>query len=133
MRSMSTVVGLGVVLLLGYVVYQRSMTRDAGTAASPQQQIDVVAVRQTLLALGEAERQYLASHSTYATLEELRTEYGAELGADTHGYTFLDSIDGATGFSITAVPVDAEKTGWPTLVVSQNMQVVERPASTPLR
>ncbi len=62
-------VGLLLVLGVGFYVYQRSATVPGGK--SPMEQIDTVAIRQRLLAIAETERQYLATHDSYATLEQL--------------------------------------------------------------
>jgi hypothetical protein len=35
-------------------------------------------------------------------------------------------VDGSQGYTITAMPADAEKQGWPTLAMNQTMQITER-------
>jgi hypothetical protein len=35
-------------------------------------------------------------------------------------------VNGSTGFTITATPIDTRKASWPTLVVTESMQVTER-------
>jgi hypothetical protein len=95
-------------------------------APPPQQQVDVVGIRSELLAIGQAERQYLVAHSTYATLDELQQDHLLTGGANRRGYEFSAQIDGDQGFTVTAVPSDPDKQHWPTLAIDQTMQVSER-------
>ena len=59
-----------IVLGVGFFVYERRV-RDVTQSGSPQEQIDVTAIRQRLLTIAQTERQYQASNGKYATLEEL--------------------------------------------------------------
>ena len=97
-----------------------------GQSKPPQEQIDVVGIRSELLVIGQAERQYLVSHSTYGTLDELQHDNLLTAGADRRGYTFTAQIDGGQGFTVTASPSDPGKQNWPTLKMDQTMQVTER-------
>ena len=124
MRAAGLVLSVLLALGAGYFVVQKSVS-SSPVQGSPQEQIDVVAIRQGLLALGQAERQYLATHGTYATLEQLRQEDLLVDGAEQRGYA-LRVATGGTGFTITATPTDANKTGWPTLEITESMQVTER-------
>lgn len=95
-------------------------------APPPQQQIDTVGIRSELLAIGQAEGQYLVAHSQYGTLDELRQENLLTGGADRRGYVFSVAVDGSRGFTVTATPSDPDKKGWPTLVMDQTRQIAER-------
>ncbi len=86
----------------------------------------MVAIRQQLLAIGQAERRYLVSHGTYATLEELRGEDLLPGGSEQRGYTLSAIATGSQGFTITATPTDPKKAGWPTLEISERMEIAER-------
>ena len=92
----------------------------------PQQQIDVVGIRAELLSIGKAEGNYLVTHSTYGTLEQLQQDSLLTGGADRRGYVFSVAVSGSEGFTVTATPTDADKKGWPTLAMDQTMQVTER-------
>ena len=59
-----------IVLGVGFFIYERRTT-DVMQGGSPQEQIDVAAIRQRLLTIAQTERQYQASNGKYATLEEL--------------------------------------------------------------
>jgi hypothetical protein len=124
MRSLG-LVSIVLVLGVGYVLMQRSVG-GGPDQASPEEQIDVVSVRQQLLVIGQAERQYLAIKGTYATLEQLQEEDLLPGGIELRGYSFSAVADGATGFTVTATPSDASKAEWPVLEIDERMQVAER-------
>jgi len=113
------------VLCVGFFVYQRSLTNVPGEG-SPQEQIDTTAIRQRLLAIGQTERQYQASHGKYATLEQLSEENLLPGGTAQRGYTFNAELNGSIGFTITATPADEDKKDWPTLEITESMQVTQR-------
>jgi hypothetical protein len=118
---------LAVIIVLGagfYVYQQRAATMMPG-GASPTEQIDVTAIRQRLLTIAQTERQYQASNGKYATLEELAAENLLPGGTEQRGYRYTADIRSA-GFTITATPTDRSKEGWPTLEVTEAMQVTQR-------
>jgi len=113
------------VMILG--VLALALTCGCGRGAPPpQQQVDVVGIRSELLAVGQAEGRYLVSHSRYATLDELQQDSLLTGGADRRGYRFTVVVDGSQGYTVTAVPADLDKQGWPTLAMNQTMQIIER-------
>lgn len=112
-----------VVLCTGLFMYQRSAS--SLPAGSPQEQIDTVAIRQRLLAIAQTERTYQASNGNYATLEQLAGEDLLPGGTEQRGYTYTAAIE-AAGFTITATPTAADKITWPTLQITEAMQVVEK-------
>ena len=96
-------------------------------APPPQQQIDTVGIRSELLAIAQAEGQYLVAHSRYGTLDELRQDSLLTGNADRRGYSFVVTVDGSQAFTVTATPADPDKKGWPTLVMDQTRQIAEQP------
>lgn len=118
-------VGVLAVLAVGYFVAQQSVS-SAADQASPQEQIDVIGIRQQLLTIGQAQRQYLAAHGEYATIEQLAREDLLPGGTEARGYVFSAVPAGTTGFTVTATPIDAEKSDWPVLEIDESMQVVEQ-------
>lgn len=120
---------LGVVLALGVGIYlyeRSAASLPAGAGESPTAQIDTVAIRQRLLTIAQTERQYQATNGSYATLEQLSEENLLPGGTEQRGYHFTAVVNGRSGFTITATPIDANKAGWPTLVVTESMQVTEQ-------
>ena len=123
MRSTTMVLGLLMALGTGYIAYQNSVNRGVPGQAPPQQQIDVIAVRSQLLSIANAEQQYLVTHSTFATLDELQNERLLTGPVDQRGYVFSIAVDGGRSFTVTAAPADANKPGWPTLTIDETMQI----------
>jgi hypothetical protein len=109
----------------GYFAFQKAVT-SAPTQAPPLEQIDVVSIRQTLLAMGQAERQYLIAHGSYATIDQLAQEGLLPGGSTQRDYIFSAQVSGGDAFTITARPIDVNKTSWPTLTVRENMQVTQQ-------
>jgi len=120
---MAGLAGLLIALGVIYVVYNRSLAEQGLVQAPPQQQIDVIGVRSELLAIGQAERQYLVAHGTYGTLDELEGERLLTGGADRRGYVFTVAVDGSRGFTVTAAPSGTERAGWPTLTMNETMEI----------
>lgn len=118
------ILGVVIVLCAGFYFYQRSID-DVSDEGSPQERIDTTAIRQRLLTIGQTERQYQATNGTYATLEQLAGENLLPGGTEQRGYTFTASVTG-TGFTITATPTAKDKADWPTLEITESMQVTER-------
>ena len=115
--------GVIIVLCAGFFIYQRSIADLP--EGSPEQQVDTTAIRQRLLTIGQTERQYQASNGKYATLEELMADNLLPGGTEQRGYTFSATVT-ATGFTITAMPADDDKADWPTLEITEAMQVTEK-------
>lgn len=113
-----------IVLGVGFLIYERRAT-EVMQGGSPQEQIDVTAIRQRLLTIAQTERQYQASNGKYATLDELAAENLLPGGTEQRGYTFTAEIRSA-GFTITATPTELAKKDWPTLEITETMTVTER-------
>lgn len=125
MRSAGVLVALVLALGGGYVVFQRSATNRVSGAA-PLEQIDTVAIRQTLIVIGQAERQYLIAHGTYGTLDQLRADDLLSGTATAHGYSLTATVSGAEGFTVTATPSDPARSDWPTLEITDRQTVTQR-------
>jgi hypothetical protein len=125
MRGASLLLSVIVARGIGFYLFQRSATNGPGQGP-PQQQIDVVAIRQRLLAIAQAERQYQATNGSYATLDQLGQAGLMAGGIEQRGYIFSEASSGGDGFTITATPSDPNKPGWPTLEIDQSMQITER-------
>src|SRR5688572_725446 len=65
--SVVVVVGIG-----GYI-YTRQAQSVTSIGSNPETTVDVVAVRNDLMAIANAERRYWVTNSRYASLDELRT------------------------------------------------------------
>lgn len=120
-----SIIGLVLALGVGYYLYERSAA-SLPAGESPMEQIDTTAIRQRLLTIAQTERQYQAANGSYATLEQLSQENLLPGGTEQRGYRFTAVVNGSTGFTLTATPIDTNKAGWPTLVVNESMQVTEK-------
>lgn len=117
-------VGVLVVLGCGFFLYQQSIA-DLPEGESLTAQIDTTAIRQRLLTIAQTERQYQATNGKYATLEQLEADNLLPGGTGQRGYSFEATVSN-TGFTITATPTDPDKEGWPTLEITETMQVTKR-------
>ena len=107
-------------------MYNKQLSGATAGMAAPQEQIDVTAIRASLLEIGQAQRIYVNAHGAYGTLDQLRADGPPHLGGDRRGYVFRVEPRGATGFQATAAPAEGTKPGWPTLSIDETMQVVTR-------
>lgn len=128
MRGMGNLLGLLVVALIAVLVYKFyfSKTGDGGTT-TPLQTIDVVGVKNDLLAIAQAERAYQAEHGSYASLDDLTTS-GAMTMAKTNrdGYTY-EVQTSAAEFQVIAHCPTATQPGCSNYSVDQTMEVHTAP------
>jgi hypothetical protein len=123
MRAAFGIVGLLVVLAIGYAIYSSQIRHVTGGKPGIQQVHDV-AVKSDLLALAQSERLYLAANGSYATLEELRGSGVSNFfPADRAGYEYIAEVDGAAHFRITASPKDSSQPDFPILSIDETMQI----------
>ena len=120
---------IGMLIALGtaYFLYsgQLSGTTNTGTA-SPQQTIDLTSIRSALMEIGQAQRLYVNAHGAYGTLDQLRADGPPSLGENRRGYVITVEPNGAQGFTATAAPADPGRAGWPTLVITEKMEIATR-------
>jgi hypothetical protein len=127
MRAIGGFVALLAALVIGLLVYRNYFVSSQATGAStPLQTIDVVGVKNDLLAIAQAERAYQAEHGSIASLDDLVSSGEMSMkksGRD--GYTY--SVEPAgDGFRVTAQcpPGAASCTNW---AVDQTMEVRAAP------
>jgi hypothetical protein len=120
---------IGMLIALGtaYFLYDAQLSRSmpAGTA-SPRETIDLTSIRSALMEIGQAQRLYVNAHGAYGTLDQLRADGPPSLGADRRGYVFSVEPSGAQRFTATATPAEPGKAGWPTLVITEKMEIFSR-------
>jgi len=122
MRAAGALLGLVIVLAIGYWVYKMEVTPSSSQGATaPIQQIDTAGVTSDLISIGQAEKLYLASHGTYATLDQLRLEGSLAFGSR-RGYSYSVQVDGQH-FNAVASPADSSKAGWPTFSMDETLQI----------
>lgn len=124
MKKVGGLLGLVIALCIGYFIFKAEMTQGPTGGAPPQQAIDTAGVENDLAAIGRAEKMYLASHGTYANLDQLKQE-GMMTFSDgaRRGYQYSVDYDGGQRFQVTAAPTDPDKKAWPTLMINDTMQI----------
>ncbi len=124
MKAAGAILGLVLAMAIGYFVYKYEFSSGPSQVASPAQAIDVTGVKADLLAIGQAERAYLASKGAYATLVQLQQDGDLNFSsADRRGYHYDATTEDGTHFKITATPSDPAKYDWPTLSIDETMQI----------
>ena len=127
MKAAGAILALVVALAIGYFIFKSQFTQGPTGGAPPQQTIDVMGVKNDLLAIAQAERMYLASHGTYASLEQLLQDGALQFsGTNRRGYNYTTEVSGGEHFRIVATPADPAKAGWPTLAIDDTMQVTQQ-------
>jgi hypothetical protein len=127
MRSAGSMISILVVAVIGLLVYKFYFTQSQSTGTlTPAQTINVVGVKNDLLAIAQAERNYQAEHSSIASLDELVSSGEMSIkktGRD--GYTY-DIESSAEGFRVTA-RCSAAAAGCTNYAVDQSMEVRAEP------
>jgi len=123
MRAALSVAAILVAAAVTLFIYKNSLTQSqASGAATPAQTIDVVGVKNDLLAIAQAERTYQATHDSVASLDELVSSGAMSMkksGRD--GYTY-DVQSTSDGFRVTA-HCPSGLAGCANYAVDQSMEV----------
>jgi hypothetical protein len=123
MRAAGSLIGLVIVVAITWFVIKAQYSSGPEAMKPPAETIDVVGVKSDLLSIAQAERVYLASHGSYASIDELQQDGSITFnGTNRRGYNYTADIDGGLHFKITAAPVDPAKSDWPTLSIDESMQ-----------
>jgi hypothetical protein len=118
-------IGLVIAMAIGFYLYtKQAQTASATTgAATPKATIDVMGVRNDLLAFASAEKQQFALEGKYFSLDELRAK-GTAVPQDRRGpYSYSADVS-STSFRITATYSGPEMAGAPkSLSIGEAMQI----------
>jgi hypothetical protein len=121
-------ISLIIVLGIGAYIYMRQ-TKDVMSAGSstPTATVDLIGVRNDLLAIAQAERSHVATQGGYVSIEALRSQGDLTMTRDNRGpYNYSAEISDGS-FRIVATYSGAENSGMPkTLSVDQTMQVSQQ-------
>ncbi len=66
MKAAGAILGLVLALAAGYFIFKYEFSQGPAGTASPKEVIDVTGVKSDLLAIGQAERAYMASKGSEA-------------------------------------------------------------------
>jgi len=127
MRALALLLVFSALLLGAYFFYLKKLpTTDSGTTAT--QAISLTGVRSDLLQIAQAERAYVASNGSCASLPDLISSNSVVMTrTERDGYSYSLECSG-TEFNATArhAPAPAgSPIRYPNLAVDQNMQVHE--------
>jgi hypothetical protein len=121
---MKSMVGILVVVVISLLVYKYYFgNAQSDGAGTPAQTINVVGVKNDLIAIAQAERAYQAEHGTYAALDDL-TSGGAVTfeKRGRQGYTY-EIQNPAGGFRVVAHCPVATNPGCADYFIDQSMEV----------
>jgi hypothetical protein len=123
MRSVISLLVVAVIVLLSYKVYFSKMRAEGVGTGSPVQTIDVVGVKNDLIAIAQAERAYQAEHGTYAAFDELTSSGALTMRKPSRdGYTYEVETT-ADSFRVVAQCPVATAPGCTNYSVDQTMEV----------
>jgi hypothetical protein len=127
MKATASLLGLVIVLAIVWMVVKTQFKQGPTGGAPLKQVVDVVGVKTDLLAIAQAERLYLASHGSYAGIDQLQQD-GVMTFSTTNrrGYNYTSDFNDGQQFRITAVPSGPSEEGWPTLSIDENMEVTQK-------
>src|SRR5579864_4098963 len=99
MKAAGGVIGLVIVLAITWFVIKSQYAGGPTGQKPPMETIDVVGVKSDLLAIAQAERLYLASHGSYASVDALQNDGSiAFSGTGRRGYRYTADVDDGQHF-----------------------------------
>ena len=126
MRSVLSLLVVLVIVFLSYKLYFSKMGSENSGTVTPVQTIDVVGVKNDLLAIAQAERMYQAEHGAYASLDELASSGALTVrrsGRD--GYTYDVEISSDSFRVVAHCPPAAS--GCTNYGIDQSMEIQAAP------
>jgi len=129
MRSLGNLAGLLIVALIAGLIYKFYFSRgpQSDAIAHPKQTIDVIGVKNDLVAIGQAERIYQAQHGSYGSLDDLVSSGAMALqktGRD--GYTY-EAETSSESFRVMAHCPASAVPGCMNYFIDQTMEVQTAP------
>lgn len=126
---MRSVVSLLVVALIAVFAYKFwfSQLQRSGAGGTPTQVIDIVGVKNDLIGIAQAERNYQAEHGSYVSLDDLISSGALTISRRSRdGYTYEVDTSGP-GFRVIAHCPSATSPGCQDWAVDQTMAVAPVP------
>jgi hypothetical protein len=127
MRSVLSLLVVLVIVFLSYKLYFSKMGTESSGTVSPVQTIDVIGVKNDLLAIAQAERAYQAEHGDYASLDELASSGALTMrrsGRD--GYTY-EVETSSNGFRAVAHCPPTATSGCTNYAIDESMEIQATP------
>jgi hypothetical protein len=122
MKIVGTIVVLVSLVALAWFVTKWQLSKTP----LPGETINETGIKSDLQAIAQAERKYMASHGSYASIDELQHDgLLAFSGLRWGGYFYTATVNDGQHFEITAQPAEISKAGWPIYHISETMRVWE--------
>jgi hypothetical protein len=120
--SLIIVVGIG-----AYIYEHQTQSVMSAGSSNPTATVDLIGVKNDLLAIAQAERSHQAAQGSYVSIEGLRSQGDLTMTRDNRGsYNYSAEISDGS-FRIVATYSGAEGSGMPkTLSIDQTMQVSQQ-------
>jgi hypothetical protein len=124
MRGLGSLVGLLVVALIAVMTYKYYFQKVETTSGmTPTQTINVVGVKNDLLAIAQAERTYQAEHGAYVSFSDLTSSGALAISsAGRDGYVYDVDLSGG-GFRVFTHCPATTNPGCQNYSVDQTMEV----------
>lgn len=127
MRSLGNLAGLLVVALIAVLMYKFYFSQQSTGTATPKQTINVVGVKNDLIAIAQAERAYQAERGSYASLEDLTSSGAMSMSrSGREGYTY-EVETSSDGFRVIAHCPAATMPGCASYAIDQTMEIQPAP------
>ena len=121
-------VSLIIVVGIGAYIYMRQTqgVMSAGTS-NPTATVDLIGVRNDLLAIAQAERSHAATQGSYVSIDALRSQGDLTMTRDNRGPYNYSAEFSDSSFRIVATYSGPENSGMPHAIsVDQTMQVSQQ-------
>ena len=126
MRRLSGFLGLLLVVAIGAYIYTRQAQSASGGAGSPLAAIDIVGVKNDLLAIADAEISHYTLQGKYVSIEELRSAGNLTMPRDHRGPYNYSAETTDSGFRIVATYSGPPDAGMPqSISVDQSKHITQ--------
>jgi hypothetical protein len=119
-------VGILAVLAVGMYIYSKQIqatSAPGGATANPRAAVDVVGVKNDLIAIAQAEKRYWATNGKYTSIDELISNGDISMQKPSRGSFSYSSDFSDEGFTITATNSSGAGGEPKTMSIDQTMQV----------
>jgi hypothetical protein len=115
------VVGVG-----AYIYMRQTQGATAAGTGSPTATVDLIGVRNDLLAIAQAERSHAALQGGYVSIEALRSQGELTMARDNRGPYNYSAELGDSGFRIVATYSGPDSSMPKTICIDQTMQISQQ-------
>jgi hypothetical protein len=123
-RAMGFVTLIAVVAVGAYIYMRQTQSVMTAGTSNPTTTVDLIGVRNDLLAMAQAERAYAATHGGYVSLDQLRSQGELTMTRSNRGPYNYSAEVGEGSFRIVATYSGPENSGMPkTVSIDQSMQI----------